>query len=387
MRGTGGTGGTTRRGAKECWHDVVAAVSEQPEVAAAVGESSPRPPLRARVERSALVTAAGGIVAVSTGIAGIAVRGHGAPGWLVALLWGLCGLGVVVATVCGLLVAVGSRARFRWWWQLLAVALEVAVAGLVLLFVKAPDLYPPVAPVPDATLQAARETARASSIASLRTAVVAGLAGLAAVGGLMVNAVNSRLSARTLELSREGQDLTRHAQATAQAQAERTAQATQASLELTAQGQLTDRYAKAIELLGSENLTVRLGGVYALSQIATDTTRPSDQTVVVEVLSIFVRRYLHARPDIAQPAPDGGPAADEGTDGREPRADVLAAVSVLAQLPERSGVGLRADFTGLDFTGLQLSNARFRGEPNGVRLLTPSSSEGTSTVPSSPTPT
>jgi hypothetical protein len=35
---------------------------------------------------------------------------------------------------------------------------------------------------------------------------------------------------------------------------------------LTQQGQITDRYTKAIEQLGAEKLEVRLGGIYALGR-------------------------------------------------------------------------------------------------------------------------
>jgi len=42
------------------------------------------------------------------------------------------------------------------------------------------------------------------------------------------------------------------------------------TFELTEQGQVTDRYTKAIEQLGSDKLDVRIGGIYALERIARD---------------------------------------------------------------------------------------------------------------------
>src|SRR4029453_11591667 len=39
---------------------------------------------------------------------------------------------------------------------------------------------------------------------------------------------------------------------------------------LNRQGHITDRYTKAIEQLGRDKLDVRLGGIYALERIATD---------------------------------------------------------------------------------------------------------------------
>jgi hypothetical protein len=41
-------------------------------------------------------------------------------------------------------------------------------------------------------------------------------------------------------------------------------------LRVTREGQITDRYTKAVEQLGSEHLDVRLGGIYALERIARD---------------------------------------------------------------------------------------------------------------------
>jgi uncharacterized protein YjbI with pentapeptide repeats len=52
-------------------------------------------------------------------------------------------------------------------------------------------------------------------------------------------------------------------------------------------GKITDRYSKAIELLGSERLNVRLGGIYALERIANDSLK--DHWTIMEALTAFVR--------------------------------------------------------------------------------------------------
>jgi hypothetical protein len=56
---------------------------------------------------------------------------------------------------------------------------------------------------------------------------------------------------------------------------------------LSRQGQMTDRYAKAVEQLGSDKMDVRIGGIYALERIAHDSRR--DHSPIMEVLSAFVR--------------------------------------------------------------------------------------------------
>lgn len=59
------------------------------------------------------------------------------------------------------------------------------------------------------------------------------------------------------------------------------------TLELNREGQVTERYAKAVELLGHKDLSVRLGGLYALERIAIDS--PKDHSTIMEILSAYIR--------------------------------------------------------------------------------------------------
>jgi len=54
------------------------------------------------------------------------------------------------------------------------------------------------------------------------------------------------------------------------------------------QGLITDRFTKAIEQLGNENVSVRIGGLYALKRIAYDSPE-QDHIAVMDVISNFVR--------------------------------------------------------------------------------------------------
>ena len=58
-------------------------------------------------------------------------------------------------------------------------------------------------------------------------------------------------------------------------------------VELTKQGQIAERFAKAIEQLASDNPTIRLGGIYELERIAKDSQR--DLWSSMEFLTTFVR--------------------------------------------------------------------------------------------------
>jgi hypothetical protein len=69
-----------------------------------------------------------------------------------------------------------------------------------------------------------------------------------------------------------------------------TQEATTNSQELTREGQITDRFTKAIAQLGEqdpEKLAVRLGGIYALERIARESKE--DHWPIMEMLTAYVR--------------------------------------------------------------------------------------------------
>ena len=123
--------------------------------------------------------------------------------------------------------------------------------------------------------------------------------------------------------------------------------------ELSRQGQLTDRFTAAVDQLGSDELQVRLGGIFALERIARDS--PDDAPAVLEVLTAFVRESAPwpLRGD-ATPAPDV-------LGLYHPEEDIQAVLSVL----ERSNwEALPADALPggcLDLSRTDLRGARFRG--------------------------
>jgi hypothetical protein len=60
-------------------------------------------------------------------------------------------------------------------------------------------------------------------------------------------------------------------------------------LQIAQQGQITERFTRAIDQLGHAQLDVRLGGIYALERIARDS--PADRAAIGEVLTAFVRSH------------------------------------------------------------------------------------------------
>ena len=61
------------------------------------------------------------------------------------------------------------------------------------------------------------------------------------------------------------------------------------TLQAAQEGQITDRYTKAVEQLASPAVDVRLGGIYALQRLAADS--PRDRSTVRNVLAAFVRHH------------------------------------------------------------------------------------------------
>jgi hypothetical protein len=152
------------------------------------------------------------------------------------------------------------------WAALSIIAAAAAFAVLYLFLWYGPDLLArhDVGPVSGALrlsrLQQARDAARGRLLALG--------AGLGAAGALFY-------TARSFALSR------RQFLSTERAQRE--------TLKLTELGQVTDRYTKAIEQLGSDKPDVKIGGIYALERIARDSK--TDHSTVMEVLTVFVREH------------------------------------------------------------------------------------------------
>jgi hypothetical protein len=129
------------------------------------------------------------------------------------------------------------------------------------------------------------------------------------------------------------------------------------TLELTEQGQVTDRYTKAIEQLGSDKLDVRIGGIYALERVARDSAR--DHRTVMEVLAAFIREHPHEQGATPAPATDALPTQIPEADAlptRTIRPDVQAAVTVIGRRIPRNDRE-RINLTGAILGGADLADA------------------------------
>ena len=121
------------------------------------------------------------------------------------------------------------------------------------------------------------------------------------------------------------------------------------TVQLTEQGQVTDRYTRAIEQVGSDMLDVRLGGIYALERVARDSAR--DYPTVMEVLAAFIREHSREK----WPPDEAGADMPE----RSTRPDVQAAVTVIGRRRPRYDPDEQQviDFTGANLTRANLTRA------------------------------
>ncbi|MFG2351841.1 pentapeptide repeat-containing protein [Streptomyces phaeochromogenes] len=198
------------------------------------------------------------------------------------------------------------------------------VAGAVVLFVVLPWLiwWGPYVIDADHIDEAQLEKGSAALVTGLRTAIVAFTAALGAGIALLY-------TARTYRLTRRGQ--------------------------------ITDRFTKALERLGSGEIYVRIGGILALEQIVRDAPEQA-ATDAAHVLGHFIRDRVPKTAPLPDPDdPHRGPHADPLP--AEPAADVQAALTALTRTESRTHVDPRErlDLRGLHLAGAQLAQADLTG--------------------------
>lgn len=127
----------------------------------------------------------------------------------------------------------------------------------------------------------------------------------------------------------------------------------QKNLRVTEEGKITERFSNAVELLGSEKLDVRLGGIYALERISRDSK--DDHWTVMEVLTAFVRENSHKRLDqIAgeQTPPEKIP----------PREDIQAIITVIGRRKwTETEFGKQINLQKVNLAGYVLIKAKLSG--------------------------
>jgi uncharacterized protein YjbI with pentapeptide repeats len=147
--------------------------------------------------------------------------------------------------------------------------------------------------------------------------------------------------------------------------------ATWRQIKLTQEGQITERFSRAIDQLGHAEVSVRMGGIYALERIARDSR--VDETTIAEVLSSYVRSHSRlpkvqsesARkpldPEVQPIGPPEGPSSwGKREKPRKPGADIQAAILALGRTLRNVPVDLTgSNLAGINFRALSLQDANF----------------------------
>jgi Pentapeptide repeats (8 copies) len=148
------------------------------------------------------------------------------------------------------------------------------------------------------------------------------------------------------------------------------------TLRVNREGQITERFTRAIDQLGATDettgkprLEIRLGGVYALERIAWDSPE-RDYSTVMEVLTAYVRENTTQAPGPSKGSSDAALTSNEATaeadkgakqpappEPRRPTADIQAILDVLGRAQDRVPEKYR---TRLDLNEAILQNARLK---------------------------
>jgi hypothetical protein len=134
-------------------------------------------------------------------------------------------------------------------------------------------------------------------------------------------------------------------------------------LQISREGQITDRFTKAVDQVGSSNVDVRIGGLYALERIARNSA--ADRNAIQFLLGAFVRTHM--------PWPVGAPGGPQHptpvVDEQLPWMRVRLPISrrpmgVLGRLPpsrDETVISLsRVDLRSIALRDARLSGSRFR---------------------------
>jgi uncharacterized protein YjbI with pentapeptide repeats len=217
--------------------------------------------------------------------------------------------------------------RAIWLTTLTACGLLVILLGGIILIPHL--LYPPLSAaelsgIASAQVRIQLQQAQSQLANDARSAVLQGLAGLVVVGG----AVAAWWQAH---ISREGQ--------------------------------ITERFTKAVDQLGNPNLDIRIGGLYALERIARNSR--ADRNAILYLLGAFIRTH--------SPWPAGTPGGPEHPTAtvdehlpwmRVRAADIQAAMGVLGRLPpsrDEPAISLsRVDLRSIALRNARLNGSRFR---------------------------
>jgi uncharacterized protein YjbI with pentapeptide repeats len=129
--------------------------------------------------------------------------------------------------------------------------------------------------------------------------------------------------------------------------------------------QITERFTKAVEQLASQEIAVRLGGIYALERIAKDSEK--DHWTIMEVLTAFVREPppLKAPLEAEKPLLELPTYIQKTKDDKQSqklRIDIQAALTVIGRRDmEKDLENQKLDLRNADIAGANIREAQLQG--------------------------
>jgi len=139
------------------------------------------------------------------------------------------------------------------------------------------------------------------------------------------------------------------------------------SSKITEDGKITDRFSKAIELLGSDKIEIRLGGIYALDRIAKESKK--DHLPIIKIFASYIREKskIDEKDIIPKRKVFFVGESKNGYDNKLVEEDIYTISSVLRPKSNVTGIDLSnsylrgVDFSGTNLIGVNLNKANLKG--------------------------
>jgi Pentapeptide repeats (8 copies) len=139
--------------------------------------------------------------------------------------------------------------------------------------------------------------------------------------------------------------------------------ATWRQVHVSREGQITERFTRAVDQLGNQNVDVRIGGIYALERIAKNSR--DDRSAIQYLLGAFVRHNASWPVSAANGPQHPTAEVDKNRAWMTVRApDIQAAAGILGRLPDSPDASAlylsRTDLRGIQLGGAELTGTKMR---------------------------
>lgn len=136
----------------------------------------------------------------------------------------------------------------------------------------------------------------------------------------------------------------------------------QKQVQVSQEGQITERFTRAINQLGDEKVEIRLGGIYALERIAQDS--PKDYWTIIEIFTGYIRERAPWREAFCLSSKEkikGRPNVK--TTKVKPAIDIQAVLTVIGRRTYsfRKGEDIPLDLQGTDLRNANMAEANLNG--------------------------